>query len=64
MDSNENANIINLYFDSKEDRTLLMEELETKRTRREVLEEHVTVTGKWIFRPLFTVERHCEKYCQ
>ena len=26
MDSNENANIISLYFDSRKDRTLLMEE--------------------------------------
>ena len=43
MDSNENSNIISLYFDSRKDRTLLIEELDTKRTRKEVIEEHVTV---------------------
>ena len=54
MDSNENANIISLYFDGRKDRTLLMEELETKRTRREVIEEHITVlvepgsTGRYL----------------
>ena len=66
MDLNENANIISLYFDGRKDRTLLMEELEKKRTRREVTEEHVTVLAKpeSRFWPLFTVEWHCEKYCQ
>ena len=35
MDSNENANIIiSLYFDGRKDWTLLMEELETKRTNQ------------------------------
>ena len=43
MDSNENSNIISLYFDGRKDRTLLIEELDTKRTRKEVIEEHVTV---------------------
>ena len=30
MDSNENANIISLCFDGRKDRTLSMEELETR----------------------------------
>ena len=34
-DSNKNANIISLFFDGRKNRTLLMEELETKKTRRE-----------------------------
>ena len=46
MDSNENANIISLYFDCRKDRTLLMEELETKKNRREVIEEHLTVLAE------------------
>ena len=44
MDSN--ANIISLYLDGRKNRILLMEELETKRTRREVIEEHVTVLAE------------------
>ena len=47
MDSNENANVISLYFDGRKNRTLLMEESETKRIRREVIiEEHVTVLAE------------------
>ena len=46
MDSNENANVISLYFDGRKDRTLLMEESGTKKIRREVIEEHVTVLAE------------------
>ena len=38
--------IFSLYFDGRKDRTLLMEELERKRTRREVIEEHATVLAE------------------
>jgi len=46
MDSNKNANVFSIYFDGRKDRTLLMEELGTKRNRREVIEEHVIVLAK------------------
>ena len=46
MDSNKNANVISLYFDSRKDHTLLMEESGTKRIRREVIKEHVTVLAE------------------
>ena len=46
MDLNESANVISLYFDDRKDCTLLMEEWGTKRIRREVIEEHVTVLAE------------------
>ena len=46
MDSNENAIVISLHFDGRKDRTLLMEESGTKRIRREVIAEHVTVLAE------------------
>ena len=46
MDSNKNANVISLYFDGRKDRALLMEESGTKKIRREVIEEHVTVLAE------------------
>ena len=46
MDLNESANIISLYFDGRKNCTLLMEESGTKRIRREVIEEHVTVLAE------------------
>ena len=46
MDLNENTNVISLYFDGRKDRTLLMEESGTKRIRREVIEERVTVLAE------------------
>ena len=46
MDSNENANVISLYFDGRKDRSLFIEESGTKRIRREVIEKHVTVLAE------------------
>ena len=46
MDLNENANVISLYFDSRKDCTLMIEESGTKRIRREVIEEDITVLAE------------------
>ena len=67
MESNENANVISLYFDGRKDRTLLMEELGTKRIRREVIEEHVTVLaepGSKYFGHFAPSRGNAKKYCK
>ena len=46
MDSNENVNVISLYFDGRKIPTLLMKESGTKRIRREIIEEYVTVLAE------------------